>query len=276
MPGVVVPPGASDALRSALIFLPDDGRLVRFDGGFELRTPSNPAYWWGNTLFFDDAPIDGDFARWTALFRTRIHAVQPASTHTTFGWDGDVSGAVEPFVAAGFEHFTTLGLGCDRGTAVEAPHAGAETVAPLDGADWTSLLRLLVDTRLVAQAEADYADYATRQIARWRTLQETGQGSWFGVRGSDGLVAALGVFAERRRGPDGRRIGRFQNVVTHPSARRRGFAGRLVAHASRYALERLDVDALLIMADEHGDARRVYEACGYRFRSRHHGLELPS
>lgn len=269
--------GASDALRSALIFLPDDGSITRFDGGFTMLTPSNPGYWWGNTLYLDHPPAEGDLEHWHALFTALVHARHPGSTHMTFGWDGDDSGAVAPFVDAGFDHATTVALAVDRGDPVAAPHPeGGGSIVPLDDADRSSLRRLLITTRLVDQQEADYADFIERQTQRWRSLEMNGQGRWFGVRsadGGDGIVAALGVFAERERGPDGRRIGRFQHVVTAPSMRRRGWAGRLIGHASAYAFDGLDVDTLLIMADEHGAPRRVYEACGFRFRSRHHGLE---
>lgn len=87
------------------------------------------------------------------------------------------------------------------------------------------------------------------------------------------IAAALGIFVERERGPDGRRIGRFQHVVTEASMRRRGLCGTLVEHATRHAFEQLDADALRISADENDTARRVYEACGYRIASRHRGIE---
>ncbi len=89
------------------------------------------------------------------------------------------------------------------------------------------------------------------------------------------MQATLGVFVEAARGPDGRRIGRFQQVATNPSARRQGLAGTLVLHASRVAFDALDADVLLILADAHAAARRVYERAGYRLASVEYGLELP-
>lgn len=112
----------SDALRSELIFLPDDGSLTRIADGFVLLTPSNPTFWWGNCLRFDHAPRAGDFARWMRAFETHVLAIQPASSHRAFGWDGDERGAIGPFVDAGFEYFETLGLMLDRGDPYAAPH----------------------------------------------------------------------------------------------------------------------------------------------------------
>ena len=265
---------ASDTLRSELIFLPDDGSLLRIDGGFVMRMPSNPGFWWGNTLRLDRPPGAGDFERWTALFRAHVHAVQPESTHMTFGWSGDETGSIEPFVAAGFTYFEILSLGVDRIDQVVTPWPDDRVQpAPVTNDEWPALQSLLVEMRDPWHGEADYTAFIARRIDGWRALEARGQGGWFAVREGDAIVAALGVFAEAARGPDDRRIGRFQHVHTHPAVRRRGLAGQLVAHASRHAFERLDVDMLLISADEHEAARRVYEACGYRIRSRHRGLE---
>ena len=90
---------------------------------------------------------------------------------------------------------------------------------------------------------------------------------------NDGSKLPVIANAAEKRGPDGRRIGRFQHVVTDPSMRRRGLCGTLVEHASRHAFAHLDADVLRIAADENDTARRVYEACGYRIVSRHRGVE---
>lgn len=268
---------ASDALRTELIFLADDGSVTRFDGGFVILTPSNPGYWWGNCLRFDRPPRDQDLEHWTHAFEKHVHAVQPASTHMTFGWDGDKQGGIDRFVTAGFEYFETIALTLDKGEAVGAPHPNTHAgVLPISVDDWTSLLALHVEARDPKHSEADYAEFISRKIENWQTLATRGQGCWFGVRDDGRIIAALGVFAEQHRASDGRRIGRFQHVVTHPSWRRKGLAGTLVDHASHYAFEHLDVDRLLIAADENDIARRIYEACGYRIRSRHRGLERGS
>ena len=265
---------ASDALRSELIFLPDDGSLARIDGGLVLLTPSNPTFWWGNSLRFDRAPRHDDFERWMRAFETHVHAVQPASSHRTFGWDGDDRGEVGRFVADGFEYFEIIGLTAGRDQPLVAPHRAVEaTPHRIAGDDWGSLCEMLVATRDPKHSEAAHREFTERQIDGWRALEARGQGGWFGIVEGGRVVSALGVFAERERGPDGRRIGRFQQVATLQSARRRGLCGTLVEHASRFAFAQLDVDTLRIAADENDAARRVYEGCGYRIVSRHRGLE---
>ncbi|MGI9024090.1 MAG: GNAT family N-acetyltransferase [Burkholderiaceae bacterium] len=269
----------SDALRSELIFLLRSGSATRLDDCLIIRTPDNPTYWWGNTLFFDRAPIPGDFPRWRHLFEAQIRAAQPASLHTTFGWTGRETGYIEPFIEAGFEFFETLEMIAERSSPIEAPHPypGAR-IAALGAADWIALKDLLVETRDPAHSCESYSVFVQRRIDAWRVLSDLGQGAWFGAwLSADGvwrLVSALGVFVEASPGVDGRRIGRFQNVVTHPSARRQGLAGTLVATAAHYAFAALAADTLLILADEHDVARRIYAATGFRTRGKQCGLEL--
>ena len=264
----------SDALRSELIFLPSAGSSAlnnyRVDDYVVIRTPDNPTYWWGNTLFFDAAPDANDFERWTRLFEDHVRTPQPASRHTTFGWSGPAGGVVQPFLDAGYEHFAMVVLAAHATTPISASHPNRSTrIEAFAGADWSMLCDLLVETRdQHKHSLSGYTDFAERRIAGWRALAERGQGAWFGAwRDIDGkatLIAALGVFVEAQRGADGRRVGRFQHVVTHPSARRQGLAGTLVEHASRHAFEVLAADILLILADANDIARRVYESTGFR------------
>ena len=183
-----------------------------------IRTPDNPTYWWGNTLHFDGPPRDGDLERWNRLFVTHVEARQPLSSHRTFGWDGDARGVVEPFVADGYEYFETLVLAAGPSSTIAAPHpTAAARIVAITGDGWDALHALLVDTRDEGKhSEAGYSAFARLRVARWRALVDAGQGAWFGARAvdDDRLLSALGVFVEPRAGRDGRRVGRFQHVVT--------------------------------------------------------------
>ena len=68
-----------------------DLNLTQFDGQIIDRghylvvvTPSNPTYFWGNYLLFDDPPSPRDFARWQSLFATEI-GNRPGIVHRAFG-----------------------------------------------------------------------------------------------------------------------------------------------------------------------------------------------
>ncbi len=67
-----------------------------------IRTPSNPAYHWGNFILFSRPPAPGDRARWFSIFKGEIGVRQPTA-HVAFGWDGDGPGEFEPFLERGLE-----------------------------------------------------------------------------------------------------------------------------------------------------------------------------
>ncbi len=81
----------------------DTGRFTR---------PTNPTFWWGNFLLFDEPPGAGDGERWEALFEAEYSA-RSEVTHRTFAWDrtdGASGDAEREFVERGYELERTAGL----------------------------------------------------------------------------------------------------------------------------------------------------------------------
>ena len=63
--------------------LPQGRVAERRDGYLLIRSPGNPAHYWGNLLLFDEAPGEGDAARWEALFDEEF-GDEPRVRHRTF------------------------------------------------------------------------------------------------------------------------------------------------------------------------------------------------
>jgi predicted GNAT family acetyltransferase len=58
-------------------------------------------------------------------------------------------------------------------------------------------------------------------------------------------------------------LARFQSVETHPEFRGRGLAGTLVHHVSCYGFGELGAKTLVMVADPHYLAVRVYRSVGF-------------
>jgi ribosomal protein S18 acetylase RimI-like enzyme len=58
-------------------------------------------------------------------------------------------------------------------------------------------------------------------------------------------------------------LARFQSVETDPEFRRRGLAGSLVHHASRYGFDELGARTLVMVADPDYFAVDLYRAVGF-------------
>jgi len=247
-------------LRTDLIFFggdhPDDGRIEDRADHLVLSTPRNPTFYWGNFLLFEAPPAVGDGERWESLFREAF-TDQSQATHRAYAWDGTSGerGAANEELA-GFEVFDLSVLTCSD--PVDPGVSGIEVRALEGDEDWRLALELQIEGRDPCHAPATYNPFKTNQMAAYRRLAERGRGAWYGAFIEGRMVADLGIFT------DGQGLGRYQAVETQRDFRRRGVARTLVHRAGRAALERADVETLVIVADADGGPRRVYEAVGFR------------
>ncbi len=244
--------------RTDLIFASFDGEI--FDRGdyMVIRSPTNPTFYWGNFLLFSQPPRKGDHERWRELFVQEIGA-PPEVEHQTFGWDsleGD-EGEIQPFLQAGFRPNRGIVMRSTGLPTLTRPPSQVNVRTLMTEADWTKALDNQVICREEEFEETAYREFWHRQRARYREMVASGLGDWYGAFIEGRLVADLGIFHDRG-------LGRFQSVETHPSFRRWGIAGTLIAEASRLAKTQYDIDTLVIVADEGSGAARLYESLGFQ------------
>lgn len=218
-----------------------------------VRTPANPVYWWGNFLLLASAPQPGEAPAWLETFTAEF----PHARHVAFGVDVTEVSAVD------IGELTGAGLRLERSAVLtaqdvhEPPHPNhSATIRALSGdEDWAQAAELRA---VLSQGEPGAAPaFLQARIAAERGLTEAGYGSWFGAFLDGKLVAQLGLVT------DGSGIARYQNVETHPGARRQGLAGTLVWHAGQHGLDALGAATLVIVADPHDAAIRVYRSVGF-------------
>ncbi len=259
--------GKSLGYRTDLIFPGFDGEIIDRGAYLVVRTPSNPTFYWGNFLLFENPPAEGEYARWTELFAKEI-GIPPATKHMTFGWDTirEEPGTDAPFLADGFRRTRSTVL---TARSLHPPkHPGAEVaVRPLvSGDDWAQAVENQATTREPEFNEAGYRIFRERAMDRYRRMAAAGLGDWFGAFLRGKLVADLGIFHAGV-------VGRYQSVQTHPDYRRRGCAGTLVYEASRYAMEHHGLDTLVIVAETDSAAGRLYRSLGFEPTEFQAGLE---
>ncbi len=254
--------------RTDLIFPRFEGLIVDRGDYLVIRTPSNPGFYWGNFLLFRDPPAADSLPVWKRLFQEEIASRQEAR-HFAFGWDSPEGerGDLEPFLNESFLLNESIVLTTD--SVLPPPHYHPEArVRPLiTDADWEQALQNQIACRDPEFSLEDYRIYKTRQMERYRRMAGTGRGAWFGAFLGDRLVADLGVFTEGM-------LARFQQVETHPEFRRQGLCGTLVYESSRAVLDRWGVERLVMVADEHYHAARIYESVGFQPAERQLGIEL--
>jgi GNAT superfamily N-acetyltransferase len=142
-------------------------------------------------------------------------------------------------------------------TSVHAPpRPNTEAVfRTLEGdADWRQSSELAA--AIYAGEPGGDAEFVAARLAAQRALTEAGHGAWFAAFLDGTLVAQLGLITDRSG------LARYQNVETHPAARRRGLAGTLVWHAGATALTGA-ASTLVMVADPEDAAIRVYRSVGF-------------
>src|SRR4051794_22319169 len=120
-------PGASRMVPRSLVWatgidvLPRDRVVERRREFLLVRSPSNPAHYWGNLLLFDQAPVAGDAPRWEAFFDEAFRD-EPRVRHRTFAWDrtdATAGAAKEEFSSRGYRIDESVGLVAGAGQLVQ-------------------------------------------------------------------------------------------------------------------------------------------------------------
>jgi ribosomal protein S18 acetylase RimI-like enzyme len=255
------------ACRTDLIFPRFEGIVTDRGEYLVVRTPAIPGFYWGNYLLFAQPPAEDSLPGWKRLLQRKIADVQPTE-HCAFGWDSPTGeGAVEPFLADGFILAENAVLSTDAVLAPRHYNADVEIRPLATDADWAQALENHVALRQGEFSETEYRLFKARQLGQYRRMTEAGVGTWFGGFAEGWLVADLGVFTDET-------LARLQQVGTHPDFRNRGICATLVYESARHALTRLGAERLVITADEHYHAGRIYESLGFRRTERQLGVEL--
>ena len=248
---------ASLGYRTDLFFSRLSGEVEDLGEYLCIRTPSNPTFWWGNFVLFKRAPEKDDANHWLEVF----HLEHPDAQHIAIGFDG-----TEPGDVSGFP----LTLQTSSVMTANALHEPAHPIREaelrplLNDADWDARLTL---SRAVHNTWGD--GFLERSNVSHRKQTEAGHGKFFGAFLDRQLVSSLGIFNT------GDGLGRFQTVETHPQFERRGLCGTLTHFAGQYALQGMNVQTLVMVADPLYHAQRVYESVGFRVTEPQFGFEKP-
>lgn len=244
------------ARRTDLIFSRYNGTVTDRGHYLVIKTPSNPGHHWGNFIIFESAPAKGDYQRWTRIFAEEFSHYDTIR-HMIFAWDTTEPGDCDEFIANGFERDKGVVLATDA--VVTPPKFNSEVAVRKVTTDqqWQDALANRVACSKSIYDSTRYLEFKTRQMAQFRKMSQEGRGAWYGAYLGGRLVADLGVFFEAE-------LGRYQQVGTHPKFRRQGICQTLVYETARIALQRPQVTKLVMEADAHYHAARIYESVGFK------------
>ncbi|TPV92765.1 MAG: GNAT family N-acetyltransferase [Myxococcales bacterium FL481] len=251
--------------RSDLIFPRFCGRIDDRGDYLAIRTPSNPNYYWGNYLVFDHPPVRGCLSRWVNIFHHEFPDYAHPH-HYAFAWDDD--GRCEPdcteFLQANFREEREVVLVIDRIEALNHIVRDLEIAECRTAADWDAAWKLLLRTA-GPMLTPYHREYCRVCLQHYRRMSEAGKGAWLLARCGGEMVAHVGIYCDGE-------LGRFRQVATLPSHRRRGIASLLVAEAAKLGTERFGASKLVIVADPDSSGERLYKRLGFREQERNDQL----
>lgn len=219
------------------------------DDHLVVRTPQNPAYYWGNFVLVTDPAATDDPGRWLSAFEETF----PEAPHRAIGMvaapsDEDAWAALDLEI----EHDDVLATTtCPAPT----PLPQGYLVRQIDDAiGWDQSTGLRIAE--FAGESAHEAEFERRSTEQRAELTRRGLTAWFAAFEGDRLVAELGIV------DCGDGVARYQSVVTGAAHRRRGLAGHLLGVAASWAAER-GAHTWVIVADDGSPAARLYQARGF-------------
>lgn len=220
-----------------------------------IRTPDNPAYWWGNFLLLSAPPQLDETQAWLDVFHDRL----PQARHVAVGFDG-VDGTLDELAG-----FAAAGMTAEVATVMTArsvhppprPNGDAVYRQLTSDEDWDQEARLRPVQSTPDKFDPHHAAFRRAKAATARAMTEAGHGAWFGAFVDGQLVSSMGLFRA------GAGLARFQSVETLESHRGQGLAGTLVHHVSTYGFDQLGAHTLVMIADPTYSAIRLYRSVGF-------------
>ncbi|MCB2413134.1 GNAT family N-acetyltransferase [Demequina sp. TTPB684] len=216
-----------------------------------VRSPQNPDFHWGNSVFVTDTTAVNDADRWVTTFRTAFPDA---------GWVAIGLNRMPDDADAWPAHRLEVELDEVLSTATlpyEAPLPPGYAVRRFDRDDWElSVARSIAENQRTGEQEAQgFERFVRAEAETRRDLSAREVGAWFGAFADDALVAELGIV---RCGA----VARYQAVGTDEEHRGRGLASHLLGVAARWAGDH-GCDQWVIVTEATNPAGRVYRRAGF-------------
>ena len=226
-----------------------------------LRTPSKPMYYFGNLLALKVPLSQHTKADWLAIF-DQAFAATKGIQHYTFSWSRQLSEEpVSEFIDAGFEYEEIHVLTQQKADFIAPTQLNNDFLYRplLSDSDWQQWVELSVSERQGNHAQDSYREFLSGQSANYRALAAQGLGEYYGAFSNNRLIGFAGLYYQAS-------LARFQHVLVAPEFQNRGVAKALITNLIGRAPQ--TVSTLVILADEHYHASRLYQSLGFQVTER--------
>lgn len=242
-----------------------------FDRGsyMVVKTPSRPNYFWGNYLVMPEPPAPGALKDWIALYNSEFDIKKQGFMTFAVDAPGGEMGAAQEFRDFGFRCFTHKILITSSVNPPPKLNMQTEVREIKSDSEWEQLVDVHYSNEWYLNVDSQ-RPFLRDKLLDLRRMCEAGLGKRFGAFLKGRVVADLGIYTAHGAAKG---IGRFNEVATHRDFRRQGLCGTLVYRSAMAALESMDVETLVMEADEKYHAAAIYESVGFKSTQRFVGFE---
>lgn len=253
------------AIQTDYIFGRFFGEVLDRGSYMVVKTPSSPNYFWGNYLVMPEPLAPGALNEWIAIYGSKFdYKKQGFITFAVDAPDGEM-GAAQEFRDFGFRCDTSKVLTTSSVNPPPKFKSGLEVREIKTDSEWEQLVEVHFSDEWYLKAGSQ-RPFLKEMFSDLRRMTNAGLGKRFGAFLDGRVVADLGIYTSNG-------IGRFNEVATHREFRRQGFCGTLVYRAAIAAFESMNVQTLVMEADEDDHAAAIYESVGFKPNQRKVGFE---
>lgn len=211
-------------------------------------TPNFDDYWMGNYLFLKTPPTLGSLSGWQELSYAAF-SNRPLLHKLVLVWCTQDTWSHE---ACGFEIDYSVMLSAEA-PKLFPPPAQVEIV-PVSKENWAKVVHLALSE--IDPKDFRHLAYTRRRFEAYAQTIACGRGTWWTAVCEGEVIGSSGFFSDGR-------IGRFQEVTTARSWRRRGIATALVSHIAVNFKSTHPLTKILIAAEPNSQAERIYQHIGF-------------
>lgn len=254
------------ALQSELVVAQLEAELTEHDEVWRLHTPSHPSFYFGNLLALKVPILSKPKAEWEALFASQFPA-NPEIKHKTFTWvnrQQETRSDLSDWLGDHYDFDETHILGmAPSGLKAIALNNSLKISAIESEGDWEQWQALAFLEKNDEHDKDELKAYLKGRADNYQALAKRSAGEYLGAFDGDRLVGYAGLY---HRGE----MARFQNVHVIPEYENQGIARTLLARLIERAPA--NIEQLIIVADEHYHASKLYQALGFQIVERERSL----
>lgn len=249
-------------LRSEYVISHLSSEFIDTDDVIVLSSPDDPNYYFGNLLALK-IPLDClSPTQWLQRFQERFQHL-PAVKHCTLVWvrEEPIPVNVSRFMQLGFDYEENHVLYLKREHFRSPDQLNVEVdYRPLvTDDDWSQWTSLNIAEQIESHTEEELRPYLAGRIRNYHALKQKGLGETLGAFHNGRLIGYAGLYHLNG-------LGRYQNVHVIPEFQNRHMARTLLTHLTQRLPE--TVDELVIVADEHYHASKLYQSLGFTIAER--------